>query len=45
MDLLLDIGFDQLELSNFWDKDVEVKDEDFNVEEEIGKYQRHLIPK
>lgn len=35
-DLLLDIGFDKEDLT-FWDKDLEVKDEDFDVEKEIEK--------
>ena len=37
LDLLVDIGFDQVDLSHFWDKDLEVKDEDFDVEEELKK--------
>lgn len=35
LDLLVDIGFDQIDLSHFWDKDLEVKDEDFDIEEEL----------
>ncbi len=37
LDLLLDAGFDQIELAKFWDEDQEVKDDDFNVEEELKK--------
>ena len=32
LDLLIDIGFDQVDLSHFWDKELEVKDENFDVE-------------
>ncbi len=37
LDLLIDIGFDQVDLSHFWDTELEVKDEDFDVEEELKK--------
>ena len=37
LDLLVDIGFDQIDLSHLWDEELEVKDEDFDVEEEIKK--------
>ena len=37
LDLLVDIGFDQVDLSHFWDKELEVKDEDFDVEVELKK--------
>jgi DNA modification methylase len=37
LDLLVDIGFDQVDLSHFWDKELEVKDEDFDVEAELKK--------
>ncbi len=37
LDLLLDSGFDQIELAKFWDEDQEVKDDNFNVEKEIKK--------
>ncbi len=37
LDLLIDIGFDQIDLSHFWDKELEIKDEDFDVEEELNK--------
>jgi DNA modification methylase len=37
LDLLVDIGFDQVDLSHFWDKELEVKDEDFDVEKELKK--------
>lgn len=39
-DMLLDIGFDQEELSKFWDKDIKSKDEDFEVEKELKKIKK-----
>jgi len=40
LDLLLDIGFDQIDLSHLWDEELEVKDEDFDVEEELQKIRK-----
>jgi DNA modification methylase len=37
LNLLLDVGFDQMELSKFWDEDSEVKEDDFEVEKELKK--------
>lgn len=37
LDLLTDIGFDKSELSSFWDKTLEVKEDDFDPEEEVKK--------
>lgn len=37
LDLLTDIGFNNLELFKFWDKELEVKEEDFDVEAELKK--------
>lgn len=37
LDLLVDVGFDQVDLSHLWDNELEVKEEDFDVEEEIKK--------
>lgn len=37
LDLLIDIGFDQIDLAHLWGQELEVKDEDFDVEEEIKK--------
>jgi len=37
LDLLIDLGFDQVDLSHFWDKELEVKEEDFDVEAELKK--------
>ncbi len=37
VDLLVDIGFDQIELDNIWAKDAEVEDDDFDVEKEVKK--------
>ncbi|MEN9337827.1 MAG: hypothetical protein RIQ41_141 [Candidatus Parcubacteria bacterium] len=39
LDLLLDIGFDEIELSKFWDKDLELKDDPIDIEKEIKKAQ------
>lgn len=36
-DILIDIGFDPIELGEFWDKTTEVKDDDFDPEKEIKK--------
>jgi len=40
LDLLIDIGFDQVDLSHFLDKELEVKDEDFDVEVELKKIKK-----
>lgn len=37
MDLLLDIGFESEDLVKFWDKDIEVKEDSFDVEKELQK--------
>lgn len=37
LDTLLDVGFDQLELSKFWDEDNEVKEDKFDIEKELKK--------
>lgn len=39
LDLLLDVGFDEIELSKFWDKDVELKDDPIDIEKEVKKAQ------
>ncbi len=39
LDLLLDIGFDEIELSKFWDKEVELKDDPIDIEKEVKKAQ------
>lgn len=39
LDLLLDIGFDEIELSKFWDNDVEIKDDPIDIEKEVKKAQ------
>lgn len=36
-ELLTDVGFNQMELAKFWDKDQEVKEDNFDVEKEIKK--------
>lgn len=35
IDLLTESGFDAIELAEFWDKDLETKDEDFDLVEEL----------
>lgn len=40
LDLLTEIGFDQIELASLWDDKLEVQDEDFNVEQEIKKIKK-----
>jgi DNA modification methylase len=37
LDFLVDIGFDQIELGKFWDKKMEVEDDEFEPEKEIKK--------
>jgi DNA modification methylase len=37
VDILLDVGFDELELSKFWDQDKEIIEDDFNIEKELKK--------
>jgi len=43
LDLLADVGFDQIELSQFWDEELKVVDEDFDVEEEIQKIKKPQV--
>lgn len=35
MELLLDVGFDQIELAKFWDTEADTKDDKFDVEKEL----------
>ncbi len=37
IELLKDVGFDTAELANFWDKDLETKDDNFDVDKELSK--------
>lgn len=37
LDMLLDAGFEQIELAKFWDEENEVKDDPFDVEKELKK--------
>ncbi|MEN9552178.1 MAG: hypothetical protein RI935_555 [Candidatus Parcubacteria bacterium] len=37
LDLLLDSGFESLELAKFWDEDKEVKEDKFDIEKELKK--------
>ena len=34
-DMLVDSGFDELDLTKFWDKDMEVEKDDFDIEKEL----------
>lgn len=40
LDMLIDIGMDQIDLSHFWDKELEVKSEDFDIDVEIKKIKK-----
>jgi DNA modification methylase len=37
LDILIDAGFDQIELAKFWDEEKEVANDSFNVDKEIKK--------
>ena len=37
MDLLLDIGFDDADLSTIWDESLSVEEDEFNTEDELSK--------
>lgn len=37
LELLLDSGFDQIQLAKFWDEEVEVKSDQFDVDKELKK--------
>ena len=43
IDTLSDVGFDQVELSKFWDNDKEFKDDSCDIEKEIKKAQKTKI--
>ncbi|MFA5208385.1 MAG: DNA methyltransferase [Candidatus Paceibacterota bacterium] len=40
LDLLTDIGFDQIELSKMWDEHPEIKEDTFDNEKELGKIRK-----
>ncbi len=40
LDLLIDIGFDQVDLSHLWNDELEVQDEDFEVEKELKQIKK-----
>jgi DNA modification methylase len=40
LDMLIDVGFDTADLAKFWDKEIETKDDDFNVEAELKKIKK-----
>jgi DNA modification methylase len=42
LDLLLDTGFDTMQLAKFWDENKEIKDDSFNIEKELKNI---IIPK
>lgn len=42
LELLLDVGFDELELSKYFDKEKEVTDDKFDVEKEIKKIKKPI---
>lgn len=39
LDLLLDVGFDQVELTKFWDKEVDLNDDPIDIKKEVKKAQ------
>ena len=39
-DMLLDVGFDQIDLAKFWDKELETKDDGFDVEKELKQIKK-----
>ena len=43
IDMLLDVGFDNSELSHIWDQTLETEDDNFNVEKEIEKIKKTNI--
>ncbi len=45
LDLLLDSGFDQLDLLKFWDEDKDTKDDKFDVDKEIKKIKTPVVQK
>ncbi len=40
IDLLLDIGFDEADLANIWDQNLEVEDDGFEIEKELAKIKK-----
>jgi len=45
IDMLLDIGFDNSELSHIWDQTLEIEDDNFEIEKEIKKIKKTNIKK
>lgn len=37
VEMLLDVGFDDTDLNNIWDESLEIEDDNFDIEKEIGK--------
>ncbi len=42
LDILLDTGFDTMQLAKFWDEEKEIKDDSFNIEKELKNI---IVPK
>ncbi|MDD5639674.1 MAG: DNA modification methylase [Candidatus Pacebacteria bacterium] len=40
LDILMEAGFDQIQLAKFWDDEVEVKEDSFDVEKELKKIKK-----
>lgn len=45
LDLLLNAGFDDMELAKFWDEDKDTKDDNFNVDQELKKIKKPIVQK
>ncbi|MCE9585622.1 DNA modification methylase [Candidatus Nomurabacteria bacterium] len=45
IDLLTDIGFDQIELAKSWDEDRDTKDDKFDVSKELKKIKKPVVQK
>jgi len=43
MDLLLDVGFDDVDLSHVWDDSLETEDDGFNVDKELAKIKKPTV--
>ena len=43
IDLLLDVGFDDIDLQEIWDDSLEIEDDDFDVEEELKEIKEPFV--
>lgn len=43
IDLLLDIGFDDVDLGHIWDDSLEIEDDGFDVEKELAKIKKPIV--